>query len=113
MTFKAICVAVLLNLQLSHMFSVWLEREELQNGWHLAQRASDLLCVLCANRNGGNEVFGSVFSYCPFHCLFTNLWMSSQSPFHHFGKKGRVEEVCQAAAQKKVKCDLPACQDLL
>lgn len=51
MTPKAISVAVVLNLQFSHMFSVWLEREKLQNGWHLAPRASDLLCVLSANRN--------------------------------------------------------------
>lgn len=28
MTFKAVCVTVVLNLQLSFMFLVWLEREE-------------------------------------------------------------------------------------
>lgn len=72
-TFKTLCVSVVLNLQFSHMFSVCLESEELQNGWHLAQKASDLLCVLCAYRSGGNEVCGNMFSYCPLHCLITNL----------------------------------------
>lgn len=96
MTSKAICVAVVLNLQFSHMFSVWLERKKLQNDWHLAQGASDLLCVLSANRNWGNEVFGSVFSCCSLHCLITNLWMSSQPLFHHFGEgeSGRTVSGC-------------------
>lgn len=86
MTSKAICVAAVLNLQFSHMFSVWLEGKKLQSGCHLAQRASDLLCVLSANRNWGDEVFGSVFSCCSLHCLITNLWMSSQPLFHPFGE---------------------------
>lgn len=76
MHFKATCVAVVLNLQLSHMFSVW------QNGWHLTQRASDLLCVLRLTGWREWSIWNWVQLLSP-SLPHINLWMSSQLFFHH------------------------------